>query len=201
MSVGDTREWVTDEVWDRLAGQGQPDRGERTVFRRSLVGVLVALLGAVLLWASGLVTPELAHGDSSGGSWDAAAHTGTYEFDLRNRGILPATVVGASTSVPGVVIRATSPARVSLAPGASVHVRLSFRVEDCTAAVFAATEGPSSAQGIDIRVARPWGVVPARVDPPGVTWFSDLVPGACGVEPGADTGADPGSDPGVGPAG
>lgn len=175
---------VDDDVWERIARQGEPSPQERKVFRRSVAGVLATMVGAVLLWVSGLVSPELAHGDSSGGSWDPSTRTGTYEFDLANRGILPATVLGASTRLPGVAVVMTSPAPVRLGPGARTHVRLSFRVPDCAIAIRALADrtdldGPP----IEVRVSRPWGTAVGQVRAPGGGWLADLVPGACGVDP------------------
>ncbi|GAB3449768.1 hypothetical protein GCM10027517_36390 [Phycicoccus ginsengisoli] len=184
MTEAATRGRVSDEVWEQIAQQGHPGAAERRVFRRSVAGVLAVLLGAVLVWGSGLFAPVLASGDGSAGSFDPATHTATYEFDLTNRGILPATVVGAATDVPGVTLTSTSPARSRLSPGASVHVRLALEVRDCARAVDAVTardsfEGPP----IEVRVARPWGTVVGRVHSPGGSLLADLVPGACGVDP------------------
>jgi hypothetical protein len=184
MVEGTTGERVGDEVWEQIAHRAQPGPEERRMFRRSAAGVLVALLCGVALWASGLFSPVLSHGDSSGGSADSSARTATYEFDLANHGILPATVVGSGADVPGLRVVSTSPARVRLAPGASAHLRLALEVEDCPSALRAvATRDSFDGPPIEVRVSRPWGTVVGRVHSPGGSWLADLLPLACGVEP------------------
>lgn len=182
MVTGARGPWVSDAVWEQVAGQGEPGREERRAFRVGVGAVLVTLLGAVLLWGSGLASPVLDPGNSSGGSSNPTTRTVVYEFDLGNRGLMPATVVGASTAVPGVTVVAT-PGRFRLAPGESQHLRLTVTVHDCAAATQSVTAQLFDDPPVDITVSRPWGDVTGHVQPPGGSWLEDLLPSACGLAP------------------
>lgn len=180
-----TQGWVSDEAWRAVAtDEGRLDPDERRAYRRAAVGVVLALVGAVLVWWLGLFSPHLSHGDSSGSTSDAHTHTAVYEFDLQNRGMLPVTVTGADLAVPGVVVTATRPARARVVAGASEHVKLALHVERCTEALRSVRDQPSGAgQAIRVAVARPWGTVHATVRPPAPDWLDDLLLYACGQEP------------------
>lgn len=176
--------WVDDEVWTSVATESaQLDADERRVFRRAVVGVVLALVAAVLAWWLGAVSPHLGQGDSSGWSADSSTHTAEYEFDLVNRGILPVTATAIDLATPGVSVTSLTPSGARIGPTASQHVTLGVRVEDCTAAAYAANAHPDDAtERIGVTVSRPWGHVHTTVGIRGGQ-VADLVRMACGVEP------------------
>jgi hypothetical protein len=179
-----TGAWVSDEVWTSVATESaRLDADERRVFGRAVVGVVLALVVAVLVWWLGAVSPHLTQGNSSGWSTDSSAHTAEYEFELVNRGILPVSVTAMDLATPGVRVTSLTPPGARIGRAASQHVRLGVQVEDCTAAAYAAKTHPDDAtERIGVTVSRPWGHVHTTVGIRGGQ-IADLVLMTCGVEP------------------
>ena len=170
---------VSDEVWDRLAGEvSHVDEREARLLRAVVGGVAALLVAAVAIWALGVVSPRLDHGNASGATADELTHVAQYEFDVVNRGLLPVSVAGASLDAPGVVVTSTAPAALDVPGSSSRHLRINLRVSDCAVAVPAARTSYDTP--LTLEVSRPWGTVATDVLPPlGAAWYTDLVLLAC----------------------
>lgn len=176
--------WVSDDVWAQIAADATGvDAHEARVMRRSALGVLFVLVVAVTVWMLGLVSPRLDHGNTSGGSTDESAHTAEYEIDVINRSWLPATMVGISVDVPGVVVTSTTPSSVRVPGGSTQRMRVTFHIPDCTAAVYAMRTAGAEPPLLHVAVSRPWGEVTTDIQPPTALGISDLILMACGEDP------------------
>jgi hypothetical protein len=175
---------VSDEVWEQLAGESTLEESEARVVRRSALGIAVALLVIVGVWALGLFAPHLDHGSSSGATMDPSARTAQYDFDLINAGLWPVSVEGVSVDVPGVVVTSMTPASFTLPRDSSRHLFIALAVQDCTAAVHAiGTDEAAAGPALHVIVSRPWGTATSTVRPPDDSWLSNVVLIACGQGP------------------
>ena len=175
---------VGDEVWEQLAGESTLEEGEARVVRRSALGIAVALLVIVGVWALGLFAPHLDHGNSSGATMDPSARTAQYDFDLINAGLWPVNVQRVSVDIPGVVVTSMTPASFTLPRDSSRHLLITVNVQDCSAAVRAiGTDEAAAAPPLHVIVSRPWGTVTSNVRPPDDSWLNHMVLYACGQEP------------------
>jgi hypothetical protein len=174
---------VSDEVWEQLAGESL-EEGEARLLRRTALSIAAALLVVQGVWALGLLSPQLDHGNSSGATMDPSARTAQYDFDLINAGLWPVSVEGVSVDVPGVVVTSMTPASFTLPRDSSRHLFLALAVQDCTVAAHAiGTDEAAAAPPLHVIVSRPWGTSTSTVRPPDDSWLSSLVLFACGRGP------------------
>jgi hypothetical protein len=165
---------VRDEVWARL----DPHAGRlsrRSTVRLWLGGSVLAVLAAVgvLVAHSGVIVAQLywvpEAGSASGGGPDLPPYL---EFTVANLGRVPVTVVGAGRSGPGLeLIDAAGPFPVTLAPGDTMLVRLTYRITDCDGV-------PRGWWPVPLRVDRWWGEQTTEVTA-GYDWPHMLAGMAC----------------------
>src|SRR2546423_3242513 len=154
--------WVSDEVWAALDPKAGAIRGAE--LKRLAVGavlLVVVLVGAALLWVSGLVHSRLAWSYAEGYGAQTRDRIFATDVGILNNGWTDVRITGVGQDGPGLkLIDVSDRPNIStdagrkppftLHPGQTAVVSLSYQVTDCAAV-------PSGAFDVPVRVERPWG--------------------------------------------
>jgi hypothetical protein len=164
---------ISDVVWHQL----DPRAGalsNRTIRRNWWVGtgLAVASVALVVAWYLGLVVPRLEWTDGMGAEIHDYGRM-RVTVTVTNAGMVPATVVGAGRSDPGLqFLRADGAFPTTLGPGDSMTVELHYQLTDCAAV-------PEVSPPVAVEVDRWWGGQTVDLQTIYDSWQRSLVDHIC----------------------
>lgn len=156
-----TRTGISDDIWQQL--DRDAGRMSRRTFRRlGIAAVAVLLLGGAVTagWTSA-VSP-LATDERASDSAETSVAPPSFQttFEVRNRGLVPVTIVGVGRDGPGLKMSGPGMSLpLTVQPGANITVAITYSITDCSAYI-------RDPWPLPIRIDRPWGEQTVYVSPP-----------------------------------